>query len=142
MASLKSTAETARERAQQAWATFRAKSGFFQLRVLIVVFNVALIVATYIVFTPSPPLFKLDVRSTTVIFSERAVVDIESVGYGDAKNLKLVITGIDKDSGKPGKWRARIKTLPQGVPRRVQQKRFVDRSQRAFCPTLAPHRQS
>ncbi len=112
------------------WAEFRAQSGFFQLKVALVGFNVLALVLTYLVFWPPARDFRVQVKQAEVIFSTKVVVEVTNLQDDTVRDLQVRIAGVETGDDQVDTWTYKVRELPPQKTERIEQKLFVNKAGR------------
>ena len=119
-----------RDAAVERWLAFRARSGFFQVKVLLIASYVAVVVTTVLFAPPDPPDAIIDVLDVDFGLSKRVVIDVHNQALGDLRDVVVRVEGSDKDlNGKvqPGRWSVKLRRLDEGQTERIQANRLRDK---------------
>lgn len=128
-----------RRRLEEAWAEFRAESGYFQVRVLIVAVYAVIVVFTVIIVPRPPVTYEIAVQQVSFGLGQRTIVDIKNLRLGDVEPARVVVDGVGKDfDGRPrtGSYEMKISILPEGQKLSVHTDKLKDQAQRAAPPHL------
>lgn len=118
---------------QDRWGEFRARSGFYQARVAVVLAYVLVVVATVLLAPPAPPTFQIKVGQVPWGFSQRTYVDVTNLDLGDVEEGQIEVHGrVLEFDGKEsrGPWFFPVKLLKEGEQVRVWPEALFDRKKR------------
>lgn len=143
VAALKDRMGGAFEWMQDRWEDFRARSGFYQARVLLVVAYAVIVVGTLILAPPPTPSFAVAVESVDFGLSTRTRIKIQNLDLGDLENAVLEVHGVVTEfdgSTTRGVWKHTIKRFPELTDYDVQPEQLVDKRNRPAGYNLAVER--
>lgn len=118
---------------QDRWGEFRARSGFYQARVAVVLAYLVIVVATVLFAPPSPPTYDVKVGEVPWGFSQRTYIDVTNLSLGDVEDAVVEVHGVVVEfDGKEsrGPWKQAVKRLEEGQQVRVWPEGLFDAKKR------------
>lgn len=120
MSNWRSSANQIKEWLRDSWTTFRAHSGYYQLKVLIVALNIICLIGAYIVFWPPSFDFSYSIVKSELVFSETRVVEVNNLSDDVFFDVDVTAVG----GGK--RYTHRLRRIDAMSSKRLEQSVFRD----------------